>query len=81
MKKALFAIASLALISSSTIGSAYATTWYGTGSNFGGGWATSPSGESIYGTGSNFGGGWAISPGGNSIYGTGNNFGRGYIIQ
>ena len=37
MKKALFAIASLALISSSTIGSVSATTWYGTGSNFGGG--------------------------------------------
>ena len=60
MKKALFAIASLALISSSTIGSAYATTWYGTGSNFGGGWAISPGGNSIYGTGNNFGRGYII---------------------
>ena len=81
MKKVLFAIASLVMVSGSTIGAASATTWYGTGSNFGGGWATSPSGNSIYGTGNNFGGGWAISPGGNSIYGTGSNFGSGFIIR
>ena len=81
MKKVLFAIASLVMVSGSTIGSASATSWYGTGNNFGSGWATSPSGNSVYGTGSNFGAGWAISPGGNSVYGTGSNFGSGFTIR
>ena len=59
-------VASVAFVSA-----ANATTWYGTGSNFGGGW--NMIGNQIYGTGSNFGSGYSII--GNQIYGTGNLFG------
>ena len=81
MKKVLFEIASLVMVSASTIGSASATSSYGTGNNFGGGWTRSPSGNSIYGTGSNFGAGWTISPGRISVYGTESNFGSGFTIR
>ncbi len=60
MKKVLFANASLVMVSGSTIGSASATSWYGTGNNFGAGWTISPGGNSVYGTGSNFGSGFII---------------------
>ena len=76
MKKLITTTITAIVLSMSFLGSVSATTYLGTGNNFGHSWQII--GNTILGTGNNFGSSYHIID--NQVIGSGNAFGNGFLI-